>query len=210
MAWRPFENHAEEYDLWYHRNKEILASELRLVESLGLTGLGLDVGVGSGIFANASRASVGVDPAANMLKIARRRGVDVIRAVGEHLPFRDGSFDFVITTVTLCFLERPLDVLEECKRVLRSEGCMAVCIVPRDSDWGRLYEKKRGEGHRFYKFAKLYECKEVESMLTKVGFRILEVRSTLSYPPGASPRVEEPREGFRGEGFVCIKALKAT
>ncbi len=48
-----------------------------------------------------------------MLKLAKERGIQVIQGVGEELPFRDGTFDFVLIVVTFCFVENPVNILRE-------------------------------------------------------------------------------------------------
>lgn len=209
MSWRPFDEYAVEYDLWYQKHKEILESERKLVESLDLKGLGIEVGVGSGIFVQSSRASIGIDPAKNMLKIAKKRGIEVICAVGEFLPFRDKTFDFVVMVVTLCFLENPKKVLKEAWRIMKDEGEIAICIVPRNSKWGEFYEKKKSEGHRFYKFARFYTFEEAKNLLKEEKFEIMMVKSTLRQAPRETFLVEEPESGFQGHGFICIKAVKS-
>jgi len=210
LSWKAFDIYAEEYDTWYQRNREILESECKLIESLGLEGFGVDVGVGTGAFAPFSHVSVGVDPAVNMLRIARRRGMEVVCACGEFLPFRERVFDFAMMIATLCFLEKPEDVLKEIRRILKDGGFLVACILPKDSRWGELYERKRLEGHRLYKFAHFYTLKEACSLISGVGFEVTMVRSTLRQPPGDTFYVEEPEDGFRGHGFACIKAVKSS
>ena len=133
LSWKAFDTYANEYDAWYQRNREILESECKLIESLDLKGFGVDVGIGTGIFAPSSHVSVGVDPAVNMLRIARRRRVDVVCACGEFLPFRGKVFDFAMMIATLCFLEKPEEVLKEIRRILKDGGFLVACILPRDS-----------------------------------------------------------------------------
>ncbi|RLE53320.1 MAG: SAM-dependent methyltransferase [Candidatus Methanomethylicota archaeon] len=208
MSWQPFDEYAEQYDSWYSEKREVLESEIKVIRAFNLKGFGIDVGVGSGIFVEASRAYVGIDPALNMLKIAKRRGIEVIRAVGEHLPFKDSTFDYAIMVTVLSFLENPVKTLVEVGRVLVDGGVFVLCDVPKDSEWGKLYEKKKAEGHRFYKYAKFYTLDEMRSMLISNNFTVEEIKSTLSNPPYSQMVVEEPVNGFSGQGFVCIKARK--
>src|SRR5919112_5765347 len=57
----------------------------------------LDVGCGTGFHAHAfeDRAwtMTGVDVSDDMLRLARERGVNVVRADAQDLPFGDGAFD---------------------------------------------------------------------------------------------------------------------
>jgi len=50
MSYRVFEQFSEYYDSWYSQHPEVLESEIRAIKALDLNGLGLDVGVGTGIF----------------------------------------------------------------------------------------------------------------------------------------------------------------
>jgi ubiquinone/menaquinone biosynthesis C-methylase UbiE len=53
-----------------------------------------------------------------MLKnmIARKRGIDVCVAAAEELPFKRTSFDFVLLVTTICFLQNPVQALQEAKK----------------------------------------------------------------------------------------------
>jgi SAM-dependent methyltransferase len=108
----------------------------------------------------------------------------------------------------LCFVENPLEVLREAKRVLREDGSIIIGLVPRDSLWGKFYEEKKRSGHTFYSAARFYTLKDVEDMLHAAGLKISGIRSTLLQSPDGPHRVEEPQEGHvRGAGFLCIKAI---
>jgi len=203
-----FDKYAWRYDSWYVRNREVFECELRAVKALGLSGVGLDVGVGTGIFSVEIGVKVGVDPAVGMLRIAKDRGVNVVRAVGENLPFRSEIFSYVIMIVTLCFLDEPKASLNEIWRVLKKHGFLAACIVPKDSSWGEFYIEKAKQGHIFYRHAHFYTVEEIERMLEECMFRVTEFKATLSYDPHDKPRVEDPTDEVGGKGFVCVKAIK--
>jgi len=208
LSYKVFDEHAERYDSWYRKNPILFECEAKVIRSLKLQGRGLSIGVGTGTLDSQAPIDVGIDPSANMLKYASLRGVNLVRAVGEHLPFKNESFDFALMTVTICFLDSPEKALLEVRRVLRRRGELAVCIVPRDSSWGKEYMKKGEAGHIFYSHAHFYTLREIEQLLKKYSFRKVTVKSTLSYSPNEKPHVEEPSENSEGKGFVCIKAVK--
>ena len=208
LSYKVFDEHAERYDSWYRKNKILFECEAKVIRSLKLRGRGLSIGVGTGTLDSQAPIDVGVDPSVNMLKHTSLRGVKPVRAVGEHLPFKNESFDFALITVTICFLDSPEKALLEARRVLRRRGELAVCIVPKDSSWGEEYMKKGKAGHIFYSHAHFYTLREVEQLLEKCSFRVVAVKSTLSYSPYDKPQVEEPSENPEGKGFVCIKAVK--
>ena len=208
LAYREFDKYAEKYDLWYEKNKVIFECESKVVKALDLHGKGLSIGVGTGILDFYAPIDVGVDPSVNMLKHAKARGIKPVRAVGEFLPFRDESFDFVIMIATLCFLVSPKETIREAWRIMHSRGELAVCIIPRESSWGKEYVKKGEAGHALYKYARFYTLNEVKDMLNETSFTIVSIKSTLSYSPRDEPRVENPSDNPEGKGFICIKAIK--
>jgi ubiquinone/menaquinone biosynthesis C-methylase UbiE len=87
----------------------------------------LDLGCGTGrnlsALGTAGRA-VGVDPCGDTLRKARVRapGALLARARAEALPFRDGSFDTVITGLVFCSVDDPEAGLREIARVLAPGG----------------------------------------------------------------------------------------
>lgn len=69
-----FEAHSGRYDEWFVRHEAVYQSELLAVRALlPCTGLGLEVGVGTGRFAAPLGIQIGLDPAAAMLARARKR-----------------------------------------------------------------------------------------------------------------------------------------
>jgi SAM-dependent methyltransferase len=208
MSYEAFERFSKYYDSWYSRHPEILESEIRAIKALGLNGLGLDVGVGTGIFASWAKVQIGIDASNRMLKISAKRGVQVVGALAEFLPFPDETFDYVLMTVTLCFLDNPETVLKEIYGILRPNGVLVVCIIVRDSPWSQLYVKKAKQGHRFYSYTRFYSLLELEELLEKHDFRIVDYKSTLTYSPSSVAVVENPRSNPRQGSFVCAKAIK--
>jgi len=205
-----FNLHAEEYDRWYFEdeNKPIFLSELDAIQRLGLEGLGAEVGVGTGVFALRLKIPLGVDPAKNMLKIAKKREIVALQAVAEFLPFKSNSLDYLAYIFTLCFLGNPEKALKEARRVLRNRGFLILCFVPKDSFWGEFYVQKKKEGHRIYKYAKFYSKEEVFSLLDKIKFKVVDFYGTLYQKPCEKPVYEEPKKKLGNCGFLCLKALK--
>ena len=167
-----FDN-AEKYDSWYDRNKEIYEKELNLI----LSNIqdkekirGLEVGVGTGRFACKLNA-VGLDISMNMLKVAKKRGVEVVLADADYLPFKDEKFDFVLFAFTLCFLKKPFEAISEAKRVLKEKGTILVCFIPE----GKLAKEYKSKSSQFYREAKFYKVEEVVEMLENAGFSVKKV-----------------------------------
>jgi demethylmenaquinone methyltransferase/2-methoxy-6-polyprenyl-1,4-benzoquinol methylase len=95
----------------------------------------LDVAIGTGLVAReavhvAGKTSrvIGLDPSPGMLAEARRHlGVQGVLGLGEQLPWRDGSFDFLSMGYALRHLSDLTVALREFSRVLKPGG--AVCVL---------------------------------------------------------------------------------
>jgi len=120
-----------------------------------------------------------------------------------------GTLGTVFLIVTLCFLDSPLGVLKEANRILAPSGKIVLGLVLKESPWGRFYQQKKDEGHRFYKFATFYSHDEVVKLLVQAGFVTERIISTLFQKPDEVEKVEIPREGyFPDAGFTIIIAGK--
>ncbi|MGH7307908.1 MAG: class I SAM-dependent methyltransferase [Candidatus Rokuibacteriota bacterium] len=93
----------------------------------GARGCTLDLGSGTGrnlpLLAGGIRV-VGLDPAGDALRRARRRApsVPLVQARAEALPFRDGTFATVVSALVLCSVADPARALGEMRRVLQPGG----------------------------------------------------------------------------------------
>jgi SAM-dependent methyltransferase len=169
----------------------------------------LEIGVGSGRFAQALGVGTGVDPSIKLVKMARRRGITAFLGQGEQELFGEESFGTVFLIVTLCFLDYPLGVLKEASRILLPGGKLVLGLVLKESPWGQFYQMKKAQGHRFYKFATFYSFDEVAGLIEQAGFSTEKTISTLFQSPGEVHHVEEPGEGyFPDAGFTIIVAGK--
>jgi SAM-dependent methyltransferase len=210
----PFDFLAEEYDGWYE-NEGKLVFEIEVAAFRELTPLlpkpWLEVGVGSGRFAQALGIETGIDPSANLLQIARNRNIKTYQAKGEEHLFDKETFGTVFFIVTLWFIDSPPRVLQEARCILKPEGKIAIGMVLRESPWGRFYEQKKNEGHRFYKHATFHSYQDIKKLLTDSGFDVSRVVSTLFQKPGEVKQIEALREGYHdAAGFTLIIAGKSA
>ena len=208
----PFDDLAQEYDAWFDREgSPIFFIEVQAFRELVpfLPKPWLEIGVGSGRFAQALGIEMGVDPSAKLAEMATRRGINTFLGEGEQELFDEESFGTVFLIVTLCFLDSPLDVLKEANRILTPGGKIVLGLVLEESPWGQFYQLKKSEGHRFYKYATFYSYDDVVRLMAQAGFVNERVVSTLFQSPGEVQHMEEAREGyFPDAGFTIMVAKK--
>ena len=211
---RAFDSLAWAYDAWFEEEgRLIFALEVEALKQVLplLPKPWIEIGIGSGRFAQALGIDVGLDPSSELLKIARNRGARVLLGRGEETPFKDGSFGAIFFIVTLCFVDSPERILSEAARLLKSQGKVVLGLVLKESPWGQLYQREKETGHRFYRHATFYSYAEVEMLLMQTGFSIEKVASTLFQNPGKVNHIELPRQGFSADaGFAVILAGKTT
>ncbi len=107
----------------------------------------LEIGIGSGLnlpFYDAGKIEhiVGLDPAEEMLRYARRRSenlpftVEYLTLDGEQIPLDRESVDTVLVTYTLCTIPDVVSALEGMRRVLKRSGRLIFCEHGRAPDEG--------------------------------------------------------------------------
>ena len=91
--------------------------------------LGCGGGLNQSLYDLAKVASLaGIDPSPELLEAARKEAralgieADLRPGFGEAIPFRDGEFDTVVCTYTMCTVTDQEKVLAELKRVLKPGG----------------------------------------------------------------------------------------
>jgi SAM-dependent methyltransferase len=206
----PFDALAEAYDSWYDgKGRTAFETELAALRPL-LTELPkpwLEVGVGTGRFAQALGIPLGVDPSTALLARARTRGIEVLYGDGEELVFRAGSFGTVFLLTTWEFLADPLKVLGECRRVLGPDGRLVNAYLDRGGKWGASYAERGRQGHPLFSRARFDRYEDVKRVTEQAGFEVLKTISSLFQGPGETVSMEEPRPGFvRGASFVVLVA----
>ena len=214
-SWRQssqvFHERAQEYDSWFDQSL-LFAIERATVQALTLPfeEPGLEIGVGPGRFAEKLGSSFGIDPANAPLHLAKERGINVCQAVGEKLPFADASFGRVSLFFTLCFVQDPEVLLQECYRVLTPTGHLLLGFVPAGSSWGQALQAKKDKGHPFYEHATFYTVEECDTLISEAGFTVADSRSGLYQQPDAVVELESPRTGIDPAAGFIVLALQKT
>ena len=143
----------------------------------------LDVGCGTGTLAIAAKRRVGakgtvygIDASPEMIararKKAKKHGVEVRfeNAIVEKLPFAEGTFDLVLSTLMLHHLGRIArqQCLSEIRRVLKPGGRLLAV------DFSEPMRDRRGLFDRFHRHGHV-KFSDLQSMLDEAGFPAVEI-----------------------------------
>jgi SAM-dependent methyltransferase len=203
-----FDRHFREYEQWFSDHCFAYHSELKAVgHMLPAAGDGLEVGVGSGRFAEPFGIKFGVEPSRAMRRLAESKGIEVYDGVAENLPFSDERFDFVLMVTTICFVDEPGRCLREARRVLKNGGVCVVGFVDKVSPLGRVYQERK-EQNPFYREATFYSTRQVLSLLRRGGFEQPQVIQTVFGEPGDIVTVQDFKCGDGEGGFVVVRACR--
>lgn len=215
----PFDAGAAEYDAWYDadRGRAVFRGELACLTPLvvrpgsGATGSTLEVGVGSGRFAEALGISVGLDPSVEMLRVAATRPVQPVRGVGEALPFCAGAFDLVLFVTTIEFVADAVVSLREAARVIQPGGLVVVGFLPAAGAWAAQYRAQAAAGPSVFASARFFSAEQLEQAAEDAGLVRCAARSALLSGPAAPPEPEAvsgvvPDAGFVGMGFQISRS----
>ncbi|KRF37147.1 class I SAM-dependent methyltransferase [Nocardioides sp. Soil805] len=183
----------------------------------------LDAGCGSGPLAEALRARgahvSGFDLSPAMVELARERlGEDTdlrVADLGAPLPYPDDTFDLVVVSLALHYVEDWASALAELRRVLRPGGRLTVsiihpmvyAIVYPEADYFTLtqYSEDYDYGDRTVWMTYWHRpLQDVMTAFVDAGFRINQVTE----PAPASDTPAELLPNPDGRSFICFLFLE--
>jgi ubiquinone/menaquinone biosynthesis C-methylase UbiE len=206
----PFNDHVTEYEEWYKKHPFVFKSEVTAIRELLPAGeniRGIEVGLGTGRFAKALGIKEGIEPAANMRTVAEKKGIFVLNAMAEHLPYKSLQFDFVLMNFCISYFEDVPEAFNEAHRVLKRGGYLITGFIDKNSRIGKYYRERKQESV-FYKNAKFYTVPKIEKELKAAGFKNLQFFQTLFHDLNKIECIERPLPGYGEGSYVLIKALK--
>lgn len=139
-------------DIYDARYKEIQEEKYRIMlEDLQLKEPILDLGCGTGMLQDFLKTKlIGIDISFGMLKRSKELS---IQGDAENLPFKDNSFNTVLSFTTLQNLESAGKLFRELARVLRPEGLAVVTVLAKFADKLPAVEK-------YFKIIEIKTCGE--------------------------------------------------
>ncbi len=234
MGYEGFDKYATEYDAWFIENRAVLESEVRLVAHTlrGEIGDVLSIGCGSGLFEKilADQYNIhitkGIEPAAGMADIARKRGMEVDVVTVEEAEMGENLYDTILFNGCPCYITDLKTAFEKAHRALRKGGKIIVIDVPKEGSYGLLYNlalaveswdhallqgvaPKLPYPIELVKQASWRTTAEKIELLEESNFGDLEYAQTLTrHPLYSDNEAEDPIEGFDKGDYVAISAIK--
>ncbi|NLL84039.1 MAG: methyltransferase domain-containing protein [Lentisphaerae bacterium] len=200
-----FDKMANVYDQWFDDNPRVVAAEIAAIRQVTLPfNHALEVGVGTGRFAEALGIKLGVEPSVAMANLARARGIEVVEGFAQALPYADVTFDTLFMITVDCYLEQLTPVLRECHRVLLPSGVLVIGHIDIDTPLGALYQAEK-EKDVFYRDATFRGTNTIIDKLKQTGFEVEAIRQTVSTLENID---HEVRFGHGDGVFVALRARK--
>ena len=148
----------------------------------GAQGRTLDLGCGTGRnlpLIPIGTPAVALDPSPEALARARRRAptVPLVQARAEALPFRDGTFDTVLSGLVFCSVGEPARGLAEVRRVLHPDGQLRMLEHVRAVTRWRARLQDAIQPAWTWIAGGCHPNRDTEAAVTHAGFRIDERRA---------------------------------
>ena len=203
------------YDNWYEhpQGKQVFEAERNaLQQMIPPKGLGLEIGAGTGVFAESltgvDRTILCLDPSSEMLSKAKKRGLMCILGLADPLPFREGVLNFSYMVTVLEFLDAPLDTFKEVQEITKEDAYISILFINSDSSWGELYRNIGAKGDPVFKHAQLYSLDETVKLLKDANYIVSDVKGTLNSDPMNQVVDQGLVEPSDESGVLIVKAVK--
>jgi SAM-dependent methyltransferase len=204
---KPFDEHLSEYEQWFKDHYSVYLSELSAIARvLPSTGKGVEIGVGSGLFAGELGIREGIDPSPAMCEKALERNIEVVKGVAEDLPYPDAVYDYALMVTAICFVDDIAGSFREVHRILKKNGVFVIGFVDKNSPVGKIYQKHKDQS-LFYKDADFFSTEEVLDYLSGNGFQTSEIWQTVFGTLDSIREVQPQKPGYGEGSFVVIKAI---
>ena len=215
-AVRAFDKLAYVYDDWYRsaKGRQVYEAERSLVDNLlPDIGVGVEIGAGTGVFAealaNSGRLVICLDPSKEMLTRAKRRGLACVLGSAESMPFKRGRLDFAYMKPSWNSSPDPLEHSMRrgrlTRRLLRSSSCSSIGTAH-----GEHTTNRWESGDPIFRHANFYSLGEVEKLSGESGLNRIEAFGTLTKGPSDPDAGDEVEEPSSKTGVIAVKLAAMT
>lgn len=144
----------------------------------------LDIGAGTGIVDQGllkkfpKMSLYGIDVSPDMLEqnIVKTKYTRLINQDATSLPFKDESFDGILTTFMLHHSFSIDTVLHEAYRVLKKGSRLAIVDFTIDNSLATFHSKLHSEAKEYGAGASYFTCEELANVLENVGFTVRKIQ----------------------------------
>ena len=175
-------------------------------------GLGLEIGAGTGIFAEnltkKTRTVICLDISRLMLVKAKQRGLHTIQGSATSMPIRLETLDFSYMITAIEFIDDPLKMLNETKDSLKTNKPLVTLFINKKSPWGQLYAKMGENKDPVFSNAHLYDYDEIAKKLNKSGYKIVKHLGTLTSGPDEENPGDRLSSKYSIVGVIAVKSIK--
>ena len=140
-----------------HRLQKNIATKLNIAEKFLLKSKDkkiLDVGCSSGsvlkIASDLGYKVKGVDTAIKPVLTARKLGFNVFHGTLSDAKYQDNEFDLIILFEILEHIVDPVDLIKECHRILKKNGCLLI-NTPNHDSWSAKFLREKWIGYSLTK-----------------------------------------------------------
>lgn len=176
----------------------------------------LEVGAGTGIVTKQLRGSIVCsDISFKMCKQAKSKRTSVICCDAEKIPFRDNTFDAIISAEMIYCLQNPENFIFDSRRILKKGGQILIsmanqdmAIVTRIRAWLRKLGAKRmmfDDGVKYF-----MKLERLESLLKKYNFQITSIHKQVILPFSFFDKMNRKLERTPLNYFCIFVIVKAT
>lgn len=200
-----FENHSEDYDEWFKKNKFVYLSELEAVKHfLSGKGKSFEIGAGTGKFIEPLKINFGIDPSFKMINTAKKNLLsNIICGIGETLPIKKNIFNNVILVTAICFVDNPDKTILESHRILKKNGKIIIAFVDKESKLGKIYQLNKNKS-KFYSQAVFYSTGDIVALLVKYNFKNIRIIQTVFGDYKKISEVQNFKYGFGEGNFIVV------
>jgi len=205
---KSFDKYYHDYERWFDKNPNAYKSELKAVgHFIDPTLKALEIGMGSGRFAEPLGIEEGIEPSYEMRKLAHEKGLKAEFGTAEQLPIEDETYDLALMVTTICFVDNPTQAIAEMYRILKPGGIAVIGFVDKDSPVGQVYQKHK-EDSRFYQEANFFSASDIENLFQEQGFVDIQFVQTLFGKLDEVQQVQDFKPGYGEGSFVVARGEK--